>query len=197
MANQEVDYVQLLKESFETGAKSQNLVPLLVASVVASLSMITIVLWPPFHFGLARMALKVARGERVEAGEVWPGMDHAIKAIILFLIIGVGVTIGSMLLIIPGLLFGFFTGLAPFIMASEDTSAIDALKRSFEMVKSNWVIVLIGMLITGLVIGVGSVVPLVGTILLTPFGILFMAKVYGHVRALPSGAASGQLHSGG
>lgn len=193
MASQDPDYVKLLQESFETGVKSENLVPLLLGSLLTS---VTFIFAPPFAYALFSMALRASRGERIETNQVWPGMDAAIKAFVLFLIIFVGVLIGSILLVLPGLIFAFFTGLAPYVMATEGCSPVDAIKRSIEIVKSNLVVVLVGGLIGAVIVGVGSVIPLVGTILLMPFAVLYMAKIYGHVRELPSGAASGQLDSG-
>lgn len=196
MAHRDPDYVQLLKDSFEAGAKSENLVPLVVASLLVTLGSFTVVLFGPLFHGFLKMAVAVTRGQKVQAGDVWPGTEEAIKAFILFLIIGIGVVIGSILLVLPGIIFAFFTGLAPYVLATEGGSAIDALKRSVELVKSNVVVVLVGGLIGAVIVGVGSIIPLAGTILLMPFAVLFMAKVYEHVRALPSGAASGELPSG-
>jgi hypothetical protein len=193
MANQEVDYVKLLKDSFETGTKSENLVPLLVASL---LSTVTLIFCPPFIFAMFRMALRATKGEKIEINQVWPGVEAAIRAFVLFFIIGIGVFVGSLLLVIPGLIFAFFTGLAPYVMAAEDASPIEAIKRSIEIVKASWVVVLVGSLIGAVIVGLGSVVPVVGSILLMPFAVLFMANIYGRVHALPAGAQSGQLQPG-
>jgi hypothetical protein len=196
MANQEVDYVQLLKESFATGAKSENLVPLLVASLILALGSITIVLMPVLSYGLLKMVIRVTKGERVEIGEVWPGTDDAIKSFVLFLIQGIVAAIGFALLVVPGMIWMFLTCLAPFVMVTEGKSPVEAIKRSIEIVKNSWVVDIVGLLITMVVVGIGSIIPVAGPILVAPFAGLYLAKIYQRVHSLPAGAPSGQLQPG-
>lgn len=75
--------------------------------------------------GLARLALRLPYATMIACD----------------LILSAGVAIGIELLVVPGLLFGTYFGLAPIVVEVERRGPIDALRRSRELVRGNFWIV--------------------------------------------------------
>jgi uncharacterized membrane protein len=80
-------------------------------------------------------------------------------------------------LIVPGLLIALFTIFALPAIAYEDAGPFDAIGRSYEIVKSNFVNVLLLSLVLSVVQGVGGAV-LVGMLLTTPLAMIALSLAY-------------------
>jgi hypothetical protein len=64
--------------------------------------------------------------------------SNNLKVIITSLIIYIGVMVGAMFCILPGLVFLVFVILGPAIVISEKTSALDAVSKSWNLVSKRW-----------------------------------------------------------
>ncbi len=84
-----------------------------------------------------------------------------VPVIITALLVGIGVTVGMFLCVIPGLVFAFFSYFALLFVVDRDESPVDAIKSSFSLVAANagqalllallcFVIVLLGACLCGL-----------------------------------------------
>lgn len=99
--------------------------------------------------------------------------------VLMILIIGVGL----ILLIIPGIIAAVFLSLAPIILIDKNTSVVDALKGSYNMVNANVGAVLSALLV---IIGLGIVAsvvkeipvfgPLLGTIISIAFSLILFLR---------------------
>lgn len=138
--------------------------------------------------GIYRAALAVLDGRKPEVGMLARG-DGVLTYFLASLLVGIGIVVGLILLIIPGLIVLFvcqFFGLA----AVEDPSAgpLTAIRRSFEVVKDNIGQVLlldlaiIGILIVGLL--------LLGVGLLVAYPVVLVGQAYAWRRATRGQVAS-------
>ncbi len=150
-----------------------------IASVVFSLLVgITLTLLAgPLSVGFIQLVRRGRRGEPVKWNDIFSGFDHFVSSFIAFVIIMVGAFIGSLMLIIPGLLFAMFTMFTMHVIAYENVGAFDAIGRSFAIVKANFINVLILMIVVGVLQTVGSGV-LVGLLLTTPLALIAMTSAF-------------------
>jgi hypothetical protein len=92
----------------------------------------------------------VARREGAET----PRLSHVatrlpyVPMILTDLVLAIGVGVGIELLIVPGVLFGAYFGLAPIVAEVEHRGTIDSLRRSHALVKGHVVIVATIMFLT-------------------------------------------------
>lgn len=85
--------------------------------------------------GWTKMLLQLARGEgSVTYSDLKDGMPWFWDFFLTMLIIGVGTMIGSLLFVVPGILFAVRTSLAPFLVIDENMGPMEALMKSNEMV---------------------------------------------------------------
>ncbi|EPZ59412.1 hypothetical protein H477_2166 [[Clostridium] sordellii ATCC 9714] len=86
---------------------------------------------------MCRFTLKLAhKDETTQFNDLFSGFDVFIKALVMNLIISVCVVIGSMLFIIPGIIFGIMFSQANYILAENpEQSAIECIKESINMMK--------------------------------------------------------------
>jgi hypothetical protein len=86
--------------------------------------------------GIIKAALALTRGQKVELGTAFNGINWA-QVIIASLIIGVMTFIGLVLCILPGLAVIFFTSYTLYFVIDRNQDAVTAIKSSFAMVKDN------------------------------------------------------------
>lgn len=79
--------------------------------------------------------------------------------ILSLLVVGVGL----LLFVIPGLLAIFFLSFAAYVLIDKDTSIVDAMKGSYELVKEYWLAV-VGVIIVNVAISLPNYVPVIGWI---------------------------------
>lgn len=140
----------------------------------------------PMILGYNRMALRAARGEHVEIGDVFKGFDAFGPSFILSILIGIIVSIGIALCVIPGIVAGFMLCWAFWFMADGDLDPMSCLRRSSDFVKANVGAVLVFVIVASVVSSIGGAVGGIGSLVTGPIAMLMMA--HGHNRAFGSGA---------
>lgn len=161
VATGRVDYGKIIGDSLSTVANGQNAVPLLIAALISAIPIIGF----PFILALSMMGLKLARGESVSTNDIWPGTDRAIAALIAGILVLLAVIVGSILLVIPGLIAGFLFSQTFFVLADGETSPVEAMKKSLGIVKVNVVSVLIVLVIELVIFFVLGLIPVIGSII--------------------------------
>ena len=168
---------KLLKDSWEIFQK--NLVVYIIGAVIAIIGSIIVITAAPLYYGLTYMASKGARGETVEINDVFAGFkpDKFIQSWILFLALGIPIFIGFLLLILPGIIlsiaFGILFLYALPLMVLKNASAIDALKESLEIAKTNLPDTIVLVIVFMVLNAIGSAV-WVGTFLTMPFSLILL-----------------------
>lgn len=124
----------------------------------------------PMLIGYMRMALRAARGETVAIGDVFGGFDKFLPSLGLFFLVAIGVFVGMMLLVIPGIIFAFLAYWSFWIMADSELSAIDCIKKSVELVREDIGGTLVFMIVSSLINAAGNFVPF-GSLITGPIAI--------------------------
>lgn len=149
----------------------ENLGAIQVAGGLNALVTLLFVL-PVTYIGLAYVIAEVYLGRSITAGDAFHrGLSCIVPVIIASILYYLIVMIGIVLLIIPGIIFGIWFGLYYLVIAIENKTGIEALKRSKALVSTAF----LTLFVLGFVVGIISFciqlisgfvpVPYVGTII--------------------------------
>jgi len=111
--------------------------------------------------------------------------DIILTAILLAIIL----TVGFILLIIPGIIFGIMFILAMHVVVLEGKGPIEALHRSRQLVHGRWIKTFAIILIIFVIIFIASIIPLLGSILtliIQPYLVTTLTFLYYSMRARES-----------
>lgn len=90
----------------------------------------------PFALGLAIFSLNFARNRDAEINNIFDGFKNFGNALATYILMVLIISLGIILLIIPGIIAGLGLSQAMFILADEpNIGPMDALKKSWEMMK--------------------------------------------------------------
>lgn len=124
--------------------------------------------------GFYKVSFLIYQGKKVQFSDIWMSMGTYLKVLGLFIIMLLGVGLGSILCVLPGLAVAFFFSLSINILIEDSNKGvIDAIKESCSLVKANWQPVLFSMLICMLVnaalgsTGIGSIISMPAMTLIT------------------------------
>lgn len=117
--------------------------------------------------------LKIADGQQVDVGSFYKPRNAA-QVIIATILVGIGVGIGS-IVIIGGIIVGLFCFYATWAVVDRDLPAIEGIKTSFNLVKDNFVTVIITYLLAGIIATVGFILCGIGALVTVPVALLFTA----------------------
>ncbi len=160
--------------------------------LVIILSMVTLGLAAPgLLVGYQKMCLRAVRGETPEIGDVFEGFQFFLPALIVAIVVGIAVSLGFILLIIPGLILAMLWAWVFWLMADGKEGLGDLLQESGEITKGDWVGVFVLMLVVGIVGMIGGVVPF-GSLVTTPITYCAMAHAYDTWQKNNAGAASSE-----
>ena len=123
--------------------------------------------------GLIREGLGVTEGRSFTTAGVFK-FENIGNVIVTSLLVGVGTFIGTILCVVPGIIFGFLTMFSLFFVVDKNLAPVDAIKASIELVRNNigstiiwylvaYVIALVGAVLCGVGLLVAIPVILVGT----------------------------------
>ena len=151
----------------------------------ATITIIGLLATPALAVGLARFLLRAARGEEVDVGDSisWGFQDGMwLKSLVFFLIAGIGMFIGFLLLIIPGIYLSVAWILGVYLLVDKGLSPMDALSKSRDLVHEIgfWKVLVT---IWAMTIGVQliSFIPILGfiaLIFLYPFTMMVLVSIY-------------------
>lgn len=106
--------------------------------------------------------LASARGKKLNFNRAYnEGRPFFLRYIGLIILTILSVIIGFVLLIIPGILAAFFLSMSTYIMIDKNTGIVEAMKKSYELVKHNWLAVL-ALFIVNMAVSISSHLPLIG-----------------------------------
>ncbi len=131
------------------------------------------VLLAPLLVGFIRMTEAHRRGETIEPGRILDGLPALGPALLTGLMIGVSVTLGTIALIIPGVVIGVMWSFALHFVALRDASAIEALRASWALGRRQIGSVLLVLLTALALTSIGSVV-IVGVVVAMPVSLILL-----------------------
>lgn len=99
---------------------------------------ITLFITGPLTIGQCKFFINLANRSNPKFSDLWYGFNNILKAIGVTLLVGIIVSIGTILLIIPGIILSFMYSQVYYIMAENpEMSIIDCLKESARIMKGH------------------------------------------------------------
>ncbi len=126
--------------------------------------------------GMIRILLDIYDGREVDFVSLFTTLDPFLNFLLGSIVVGIAVTIGTILLIIPGIYLAIRFSMFPFAVVDEGLGAIDAIQRSWEMTEGQVLnLLLLGLAFIGIEIA-GFIALCVGLFVAVP--VTMMASVY-------------------
>ncbi|MCU0279248.1 MAG: hypothetical protein MUF33_01285 [Candidatus Nanopelagicales bacterium] len=135
----------------------------------------------------ARGGLALTEGRKLELGELLT-FDRILRIIGAGILLSIGVFIGILLCILPGLLVAFFGSFYVYFILDQNLGAIDSLKASFGFVKDNFGSLLLLLVLTMIAIFVGALLCGLGLFVAVPVCVIAQAYAYKVLRGQPVAA---------
>lgn len=134
--------------------------------------------------GVTRATLEVADGRRIEVGTFFRFDDFG-KVVVAALLVGLGTAVGTLLFVIPGLVFAFLAQFTLFYVIDKRMAPVDAIRASFTLVGRNLGAVLLLFLAVYAANLVGSALCGVGQLVSFPVGLLATTWMYRRLQDEP------------
>lgn len=114
-------------------------------------SIITFFVMGLFYFGQFSFFLKISRNQKVDVNELWSKTNMYLPYLGVSILVGIIVGIGTLLLIIPGIILTLGYSQVYYIMLDDEKIGItDAMKKSREMMKGHkWEFFVLGLSFIG------------------------------------------------
>ncbi len=156
-----------------------TLIVLIVASIGAMLFVVpALIVAPPLVAGMYHMAFQQMRGETPQVSDIFWGFSRMMDSVLLIFVVALLSSLGSMLCIVPGLVFSAWYMFALPLMVEKGLSWADAMSESKRVVSENlWEFVVFSMLL-GTMAGLGSYLCGVGILATLPLFYLTGAVAY-------------------
>ncbi len=138
----------------------------------------------PMIVGFIKLVSKRMRGEEGTATDVFDGFSEFGASLIAMILIGVGVIVGSMLLVLPGVIFAFITAFSFHAIAIDGAGATAAIGQSYTIIKENLAPSFVLLLIVAVLNAIGGSI-IFGSLLATPFSLIVMTFAYQRLRGTP------------
>ncbi len=172
-----MDFAGLLQEAWQKFVT--EIVQLVLFTLLGSVLCLTIVLIPTVAGGWFRGILGYVRhGDEPSFEELW-NFDDFLPIALLLILGGIGVTIGYMLLFVPGVILSVWWLYALFFLVDRQMGVVEAFGASKDAVsQSGFLNHLVVLLIVSVLGVIGGSLSGLGALFTTPFGITFMALCY-------------------
>lgn len=176
MADGRLEIGKMVNTSFEV--YKDNFFALFFAGLIATVMTLTIILLPPAAIGMFRLSIRALRGEKVEVGDLFQGFSGFLTGWGIVILSSVGIAIGLILLVVPGIYLSIVWCLAFLVLADDPhVGAMGALGRSRELVKGYFWSVSLALGTLFLILFAASLIP-IGSLLAGPFCYAGMAYIY-------------------
>lgn len=100
--------------------------------------LISLFITGPLTLGLVIFSLSISRDEEASVEQLFEGFNHLGKSIGAYIVISIIISIGILLLIIPGIIAALSVSMTFYIIADDDSiGVLDAIKKSNEMMNDH------------------------------------------------------------
>ena len=172
------------------------LIYLIIGTILSGVSPVLIFVLPHIMVGYYIMCLRAIRNQPVELGDLFKGFTLYVPILIAALVYTIGTTIGTFLLIVPGVILALMWSQAYFLLSDdvmdiedgakskEQVGGYDTLKASAELMKGWKLKLFVYGIVIGLVMMSGALLVLVGVVFTMPLGMMAMASFYNRIRQI-------------
>lgn len=172
------------------------LVYLVIAAILGNIPLVPIFVLPHIMVGYYIMCLRAVRNQPVELGDLFKGFSLYVPILLANILIGLGVLVGMLLLIVPGIILALmwaqtFFLLSDDVMEIEDgaknkdqVAAYDTMKASADLMKGWKLKVFVYGIVIGLVVVSGLILLGVGVLFTAPLGMMAFASLYNRIRQI-------------
>lgn len=176
-----LDLAALGKQSWSlfTAKPLEHIVASLIVMVLSTVSLG--VVSGPLCVGQIRMIDKQRRGDDIRIEHVFSGFESFAPSFLTTLIMFVGVSIGLLLFVVPGIFLMVAWGFALWFVALGGASAVEALSASWALLKQNTPSVLLVVLLTAVLNSLGASI-LFGVLLTAPLSFIFGTLAFCQLR---------------
>ncbi len=145
----------------------------------------------PISFGAAYAWLKAARGVKPEVVDLFvPFQRYYISAVLAGLLVEIALVVGFILLVVPGIILAVRLAFVPFLVVDEGLGPMEALFESWRRTSGySWTLFGAGLLAI-LVVIVGFILFIVGSIPATMLAYLALASLYAAITARKAAGVS-------
>jgi uncharacterized membrane protein len=191
------DKIGLIKQAWEIVKKNVQIVALLMIAFVvyqvvqgwvtgffgdspiaALVSLAFTVLTLFLEIGFLKIVLKLVDGHKAEIQELWAYPQYLLRMIGATLVYAIIVTVGLILLIVPGIYLAIRLQFYSYYIVDKNTGAIDSLRMSWKLTEGNMINIFLFMLILlGLNI-LGALALLVGLLVTVPVSFIAVTLLY-------------------
>jgi len=176
-ANVEGFVQSVLTESFEA-FKNDLVLYILSGLILVFVSGFSLfVLLGPLMVGFVQLVRRRRRAQPAEMAQIFEGLQRFGTSFLLMLVIGIAMVIGSMLFFLPALAVGLVVMFAFQAVIYKDAGVIEALKTSFELVKTNFIAALVLFVVLLVLNSVAGAV-LIGMVITLPFSLVATTIAY-------------------
>jgi len=173
------------------------LIYLVIAAILGNIPLVPIFVLPHIMVGYYIMCLKAVRGQETpELGDLFKGFSLYVPILLANILIGLGVFLGVLLLIVPGIILAMMWALT-FFMLSDDVLEVeagaknkdqiggyDSMKASAELM-SGWKLkVFLYSIVIGLIVVSGVILLGVGVLFTAPLGMMAFASMYNRIKQI-------------
>jgi len=127
--------------------------------------------------GVWRAGLGVTRGQAPSVSQLTE-TDNIVPYILTTILVGIGLIIGLILCVVPGIIWLIFTAYAPIIALDKGTSPVEAITASINMVKENFGQVFLILLVSYIVYIIGACLCGVGLLVSAPVALVAIVYSY-------------------
>jgi uncharacterized membrane protein len=129
--------------------------------------------------GLFKMALRQLRGEIISPGDIFGAMDKLGPLAVAGFLIGLGVTIGTYLCILPGVILGGLWMFAIPLIIDKNLGPTEAMGASMNALKPELPMAALFVFVAGLIYTVGAALTCtIGILFLVPMLLLAVTRLY-------------------
>jgi uncharacterized membrane protein len=128
--------------------------------------------------GLLRMAFKQIRGGKIEIGDAFAFSDIVVPAAVATILTSLGVMIGAVFCIVPGLVLGALWLFTFPLVADRRIDGVEAMRTSWNALKDEWLMALVFLLVLAVMMAVGLALCGVGVLVTGPVALLSLALLY-------------------
>jgi hypothetical protein len=169
-------FLFLISRSYPRSMGSGSMLTMVALFVGAGLLLMLYVAY--VSCGMYQAALKQVRGETIEVSDIWRGGSYVLPMILLYVMNIFLTCIGALLCFFPAFIVQGLVFLSYPILIGENAGPVEALQKSWNLAKSDWLMFTIFALVVGIISQIGSYACFVGIFFTFPFQFILAAVSY-------------------